>query len=72
MNLTMLHHPGNRRGQQDQWKVYAFDRPAYRPEETVYWKAIVRQRDESGYITPAQADLKCRIVDPRGATVFES
>ena len=72
-NLTMLHHPGNRRGQQDQWKVYAFsDRPAYRPEETVYWKAIVRQRDESGYITPAQADLKCRIVDPRGATVFES
>ena len=37
-----------------------------------YWKAIVRQRDESGYITPAQADLKCRIVDPRGATVFES
>ena len=72
-NLTLLHHPGNRRAQQDQWTVYAFsDRPAYRPKETVYWKAIVRQRDESGYITPAQADLKCRIVDPRGATVSES
>ncbi len=37
----------------ESWKVYATtDRPAYRPEETVKWKAIARRQGPAGYVTP--------------------
>src|SRR5581483_809459 len=60
-------------GNQDaaQWRVYAFtDRPAYRPDETVHWKALVRVRNNDGpWVTPAKQILDYDITDPRGQKV---
>ena len=54
------------------WRVYAYtDRPAYRPGETVSWKAIAREYDGLSYHIPADARLKYRIQDPRGSNVEE-
>ena len=54
-----------------QWRVYAFtDRPAYRPDETVHWKALVRVRNNDGpWVTPAKQSLDYVITDPRGQKV---
>lgn len=39
---------------QDQWHIYAFtDMPAYRPGETVFWRAYARYRDTEGWQLPA-------------------
>ncbi|MDB6020489.1 MAG: Large extracellular alpha-helical protein, partial [Pedosphaera sp.] len=53
----------------DNWRIYAFtDRPAYRPNETVQWKFIVRKKtDGSAYTTPANQVVEFQITDPRGA-----
>jgi len=54
-----------------QWRVYAFtDRPAYRPDETVQWKALVRVRNNDGpWVTPSKQSLDYVITDPRGQKV---
>jgi uncharacterized protein YfaS (alpha-2-macroglobulin family) len=52
------------------WRIYAFtDRPAYRPEETVYWKFIGRIREKGRWTTPAKSTLEYEITDPRGTKV---
>jgi hypothetical protein len=52
------------------WRIYAFtDRPAYRPNETVQWKAIARVRDNEQWRTPAGAALEYDIMSPRGEKV---
>ena len=54
------------------WKVYGHsDRPAYRPEDVVQWKLVARVLREDGYDTPADAELKYKILDPRGQVVDE-
>jgi hypothetical protein len=63
--------PSSRR-QSESWKIYAFtDRPAYRPGETVQWKCIARTYDGRLYGTPANATLRARVLDPKGAVVYE-
>lgn len=70
-NLTEIRTHGHR-GFSQQWKIYAFtDRPAYRPEDSVHWKAILRSRSEDGYSTPRGQGLKIRIHDPQNAVVLE-
>jgi uncharacterized protein YfaS (alpha-2-macroglobulin family) len=52
------------------WRVYAFtDRPAYRPDETVHWKIIARQRRNEQWSTPAKRTLAWEITSPRGEKV---
>ncbi len=56
--------------QREDWRIYAFtDRPAYRPGETVQWKALARVSADGRYTTPAGDRLGYRIEDPRGTRV---
>ncbi|MGB0579358.1 MAG: alpha-2-macroglobulin family protein [Limisphaerales bacterium] len=58
----------NRRN--DGWKTYVYtDRPAYRPEETVEWKMIVRQYFSGVYHTHPGRKIRYEIHDPRGTKV---
>ncbi|MCX7625310.1 MAG: MG2 domain-containing protein [Candidatus Sumerlaeaceae bacterium] len=51
-----------------QTKCYAYtDRPAYRPGDTVGWKAIIRDLSKGQYVLPADAQWRVTIYDPRGA-----
>ncbi len=52
--------------------LYAFtDRPAYRPNETVNFKAMLRQPKNGGFIVPAGMKVKARIYDAQGKQVLE-
>lgn len=54
------------------WRIYAYtDRPAYRPDETVHWKAIARQYEGESYFVPTEERITYRIEDPRGSLVDE-
>ncbi|MCM2316093.1 MAG: MG2 domain-containing protein [Thermoanaerobaculia bacterium] len=54
------------------WRIYAVtDRPAYRPEETVQWKATARIEKDLKYSTPANQTIEYEIFDPRGTKVTE-
>ncbi|VAX35756.1 hypothetical protein MNBD_UNCLBAC01-213 [hydrothermal vent metagenome] len=60
------------RGSQGQWQLYAFaDRPAYRPNEEVSFKAILRKYDGIRFLTPEGMQVKARIYDARGNQVRE-
>ncbi len=49
-------------------RVLAFtDRAAYRPNQTVQWKAIARVSDGGAWQVPAGSKLMWKIYDPRGA-----
>ncbi|WP_269543096.1 MG2 domain-containing protein [Cerasicoccus fimbriatus] len=56
------------------WKVYAFtDRPAYRPGDTINWKATARVRStQSNWRTPPTGQaLQYKVTGPQGETVAE-
>lgn len=56
----------------DGWSAYVYtDRPAYRPEETVEFKMIVRQYFGGTYSTPADRKVRYTIYDPRGTKVHD-
>ncbi|NBV22913.1 MAG: alpha-2-macroglobulin [Proteobacteria bacterium] len=67
--------PGNTysyRDPHETWRIYAFtDRPAYRPKETVQWKAVVRRYNGSVYSTPANETIWYRIDGPDNVLVKE-
>ncbi|MBK9169432.1 MAG: alpha-2-macroglobulin [Bryobacterales bacterium] len=44
------------------------DRPVYRPGHTVEWKAILRSREEGGFLLPG-GQVRIEIADPDGQTV---
>ena len=55
-------------GVQQGWKIYVVtDKPAYRPKETMHWKATVRLRRDQEYSTPSGYPLFYTIRDARGA-----
>ncbi len=55
-----------------QWRLYAYaDRPAYRPNEEVSFKGIVRQYDGMDFKSPEGMHIKARIYDARGNQVQE-
>ncbi|WP_309396279.1 alpha-2-macroglobulin family protein [Cerasicoccus maritimus] len=54
------------------WRVYAFtDRPAYRPGETIHWKAIARVRESltNWRLADTAVNLHYRITGPQGEEV---
>lgn len=54
------------------WRVYVHtDRPAYRPEDTVKWKAVVRRTRGGVYELPGRDTIKYRLTDPRGTVIKE-
>jgi len=57
---------------QGQWRLYAFaDRPAYRPNEEVSFKGIIRKYDGKHFATSEGMRVKARIYDTRGNQVKE-
>ncbi|MCP3916218.1 MAG: alpha-2-macroglobulin [bacterium] len=52
------------------WRIYATtDRPAYRPDQDVHWKVLVRRFEELSYTTPAEEKLQYFIHGPRGEDI---
>lgn len=55
-------------GEQEDLRVYFYtDRPIYRPAQTVYYKAIVRQREGTRYRLPSGRTCALRVRAPSGA-----
>lgn len=55
-----------------EWWFYAFtDRPAYRPNETVSFKGILRRPHEGGFQIFAGKNVKAQIMNPQGQQVKE-
>ncbi len=62
----------NYSNQSNQWHLYAHtDRPAYRPNEKVSFKATLRGYDDEAFNTPSGKKVKGWIQDARGQKVFE-
>ncbi len=55
------------------YRVYAYtDRPIYRPDQPVYFKGIVRQKDDIRYIVDREiTDVPVKITDYNGNIVFD-
>jgi uncharacterized protein YfaS (alpha-2-macroglobulin family) len=69
--VAHIQAPARDRRRED-WRIYAFtDRPAYRPGETVQWKALARVGTDGRYTTPSGERIGYRIEDPRGTRVSE-
>jgi hypothetical protein len=69
--VAQIHAPSRDRRRGD-WRIYAFtDRPAYRPGETVQWKALARVSADGRYTTPGGEQLGYRIEDPRGTRIHQ-
>lgn len=55
-----------------EWWTYAFtDRPAYRPNEQVGFKGIVRIPENGIFINPAGMQIRALIYDARGNKIYE-
>ena len=55
-----------------EWWFYAFtDRPAYRPNETISYKAVVRRPQGGGFEVHAGKRIKAQINNPQGQMVKE-
>ncbi len=48
------------------------DRPVYRPEQKVYWRAIIRDRVSGQYKIPAKSGFRVVFRDPRGQEVYQA
>jgi len=54
------------------FKVYTFtDRPVYRPNQTVHFKAIVRGQTRDGYRVAVSKPVKVEIQDAQGRKLFD-
>ena len=54
------------------WSFYAYaDRPAYRPNETISFKGVVRKPEDGSYTNPAGMSVKAVINNPQGQKVYE-
>lgn len=60
------------RNNKGEWWLYAFtDRPAYRPNETVSFKGLLRKPKDGLFDNPASMKVKAYIYDPQGKQVKE-
>lgn len=62
-------YPGRETQKQPFAYVYT-DRPVYRPLQTVYWRAILRERKEGDYESQSGKKVEIAIYDPRGTEVL--
>ncbi|MBK1859136.1 alpha-2-macroglobulin family protein [Cerasicoccus arenae] len=60
-------------GNQNAWKVYAYtDRPAYRPNDIIHWKATARIRDAlTNWRVPNDQTIYYKVSGPQGDQVAE-
>ncbi len=67
---SYYHNSGSNKGE---WWLYAFsDRPAYRPNETINFKVILRHDDGGTFGNTAGKQVKALIFDARGTQVKEA
>lgn len=60
------------RGETSRYVHYLFtDRPVYRPEQKVYFKGIVREREENDYRVPPVNEAKVILLDPENKQIAE-
>ncbi len=54
-----------------QYRVYLYtDRPVYRPDQPVYFRGIVRQKDDVAYTPPPFVTVPVEIFDDRGEIIY--
>src|SRR5690606_37245475 len=47
------------------------DRPLYRPDQTVYFKGVVRQDRDATYEVPSDLEITARVRNPNGEEIFQ-
>lgn len=58
--------------QPENLSVYLYtDRPIYRPDQPVYFKGIIRDRDDVTYTVPAVGEVPVKIYDDRGEVIYD-
>ncbi|MCB9452673.1 MAG: Ig-like domain-containing protein [Anaerolineaceae bacterium] len=56
----------------EQYAAYVYtDRPIYRPDQPVYFRGVVRQRDDVTYTLPPFDTIPVKIYDDQGDVVYE-
>ena len=56
----------------EDFTIYLYtDRPIYRPDQPVYFKGIMRSRDDVRYTLPPDATVPVTIYDDRGEVIYE-
>jgi alpha-2-macroglobulin len=56
----------------EQFRIYMYtDRPIYRPDQPVYFRGVVRSRDDVTYTPPPFDTIPVQITDGRGEVVFD-
>jgi len=73
-SLAFLEMPGHEEGgSASSVKGYIYtDRPAYRPNQTVFFKGVLRQRAGEGYQLPSQGKVHITVKDDNDKAVCES
>ncbi|TVQ81785.1 MAG: alpha-2-macroglobulin, partial [Micavibrio sp.] len=70
-NNSHGHYRGHQHGKGDWWSYAFADRPAYRPDEEIGFKGIVRLPYAGGFSLPRERTVKAEIYDARGNKVYE-
>lgn len=64
---TSYWYPWDGQQRQQPFAYVYTDRPVYRPQQTVYWRAILRDRKDGKYDTTPGRKVDVIIYDPRGS-----
>ncbi len=57
----------------EQYRTYLYtDRPLYRPDQPVYFRGVVRQRNDVRYTPTGMTEIPVTIVDPNGEKIFDT